>query len=40
MELAQIGDVTDDVSQGEGCLTTTAAIAEQLVYFVEERDGS
>ena len=32
MELAQIGDRTDDVSQGEGCQTTTAAIAEQLVY--------
>ena len=30
---AQIGDVTDDVSQGEGCQTTTAAIAEQLVHF-------
>jgi len=29
---AQIGDRTDEVSQGEGCQTTTAAIVEQLVY--------
>jgi len=29
----QIGDVTDDVQQGEGCQTTSAVMIEQMVYF-------
>jgi len=29
----QIGDVTDEVSQGQGCQGTAAAILEPVTYF-------
>ena len=30
---AQIGDVTDEVEQGEGCQSTATVILEQITYI-------